>query len=161
MLREDLRERNMFLRGLVSWVGFKICYVEFEPRARAHGASNYRASTLFNFALQGISAFSKVPLRIAILSGLAISALSLLVGVVQVVAYLWSGVTVPGWASLMAYTSLLGGIQLLFLGVLGEYIGQIFDEVKGRPRYLVARRYANGRALTHEAGEPASGKNTP
>ncbi len=153
VFRERLRERNMFMRGLVSWVGFNICHVEFEPRRREHGTSNYRASTLFNFALQGISAFSKVPLRIAIVAGLVISATSVLVGIAQVVAYVASGVSVPGWASLMAYTSLIGGIQLLFLGVLGEYVGQIFDEVKGRPRYLVARRYSAGRLMPDASTE--------
>jgi dolichol-phosphate mannosyltransferase len=102
--------------------------------------SNYRASVLLNFAFQGISSFSKAPLRLCTATGLVIASMSVLAGVSMLAAYvLGYGRHVPGWASLMAFVSLLGGVQLFFMGIFGEYLGQIFDEVKNRPRYLVAR----------------------
>ena len=147
VFRHEVRERNPFLRGLVSWVGYNICYVKFEPAKREHGRSNYRASTLVNFALQGIGSFSKAPLRAAAGIGLTIALLSFLSGAAQLVIYFVGTANVPGWASLFAAMSFLGGVQLFFLGVIGEYVGLIFDEVKGRPRYLTRHRYRGGEAL--------------
>jgi glycosyltransferase involved in cell wall biosynthesis len=147
VFRRELREQNAFLRGLVSWVGFNICYVPFSPARRELGRSNYRASTLINFALQGICSFSKAPLRAAAGVGLTIAALSFLSGIVQLAMYFHSRTQVPGWASLFAAMSFLGGVQLFFLGVIGEYVGLIFDEVKARPRYLTRHRYRGGALL--------------
>ncbi|HVJ39332.1 MAG TPA: glycosyltransferase family 2 protein [Stenotrophomonas sp.] len=141
VLREELKERNAFLRGLVAWVGFNVAFVEFEPLRRASGASNYRASILLNFAIQGISSFSKTPLRLCTFAGLSLSILSVVAGVLLILNYLLGSTAVPGWATLLAFVSFLGGMQLFFMGVIGEYIGQVFDEVKGRPRYIMARRY--------------------
>ncbi|GHA85629.1 glycosyltransferase family 2 protein [Cognatilysobacter bugurensis] len=139
LIRERLPERNMFLRGVVAWVGYRIEFIEFCPEQRLRGVSKYRPSILFNFAVQGISAFSKTPLRLCTMTGFAIASLSVAVGALLVVAYVMGyGRHVPGWASLMTFVSLLGGVQLFFMGIFGEYLGQIFDEVKGRPRYLVA-----------------------
>jgi polyisoprenyl-phosphate glycosyltransferase len=154
VFRRELRERNPFLRGLVSWVGFNICYVPFQPAKREHGRSNYSASTLFNFALQGIGSFSKAPLRAAAGVGLGISLLSFVSGAAQLVIYFVGTTNVPGWASLFAAMSFLGGVQLFFLGVIGEYVGLIFDEVKGRPRYLTRHRYKNGQELPAALPEP-------
>jgi polyisoprenyl-phosphate glycosyltransferase len=142
VVRVQLPEQNPFLRGLVGWVGFKIVHVPFTPDARAHGRSNYRASTLFTFALNGICSFSKVRLRFCIGLGLFVAALSLLGGITELVLYALGQTNVRGWPSLIAAMCFLGGIQLFFLGVIGEYIGLIFDEVKRRPRYIVDRRYA-------------------
>lgn len=140
LIHERLPERNMFLRGVVAWVGYRIEFLEFFPEQRLKGASKYRPSILFNFAVQGISAFSKTPLRLCTMTGFAIASLSVAVGLVLVLAYILGYERhVPGWASLMTFVSLLGGVQLFFMGIFGEYLGQIFDEVKGRPRYLVAR----------------------
>lgn len=141
VFRDQLMERNAFLRGLVAWVGFNVAFIEFEPLRRLHGASKYRPSILFNFALQGISSFSKTPLRLCTVAGIMISTASILAGLVMVVAYFNGTKSMPGWATLMAFISFLGGMQLFFMGIFGEYLGQIFDEVKGRPRYLVAKRY--------------------
>lgn len=138
---ERIRERNPFLRGLVEWVGFRIVYVPFQSARREGGRSKYRPSTLINFALNGIISFSKAPLRLCILAGFAMAALSFLLGVVDILVYLLGTVTVPGWASLLAVVTFIGGIQLFFLGVIGEYIGLIFDEVKNRPLYLIGRTY--------------------
>lgn len=141
VLRDDLRERNVFLRGLVAWVGYNITFVEFEPERRLHGASKYRTSILFEFALQGISSFSKTPLRLCTITGLVVAALSVLTGTVFVTNYIFGTSKTPGWASLMTFVSFLGGLQIFFMGIFGEYLGQIFDEVKQRPRYLIAREH--------------------
>lgn len=139
VIRDSLPERNMFLRGVVAWVGFRIEFLEFTPEQRLRGVSKYRASILFNFAVQGISSFSKMPLRLCTLTGLVVAAASMLMGVALVIAYFSGfGESVAGWASLMTFVSLIGGLQLFFMGVFGEYLGQVFDEVKNRPRYIVA-----------------------
>ena len=138
VIRDEVQERNIFLRGIVAWVGYRIAFVEFEPLARMKGASKYRPSVLINFAIQGISSFSKTPLRLCTITGLIVAALSVLAGAAQVVGYVFGhGVGAAGWASLMTFVSFLGGLQLFFMGIFGEYLGQIFDEVKRRPRYLI------------------------
>lgn len=147
IFRSEVREHNPFLRGLVGWVGFRIDYVPFVTAARVHGRSKYGLSTLLNFALNGICSFSKVPLRFCVGAGLALSILSLIVGVAQIALYFTKTIDVPGWTSLFAAVIFTGGIQLLFLGVLGEYISLIFDEVKNRPRYIVSRHIGSGQGL--------------
>jgi glycosyltransferase involved in cell wall biosynthesis len=145
VFRRDLRERNPFVRGLVSWVGFNICYVPFTPEKRTAGRSHYRTATLINFALAGICSFSKAPLRACITLGFGIAAVSFLGGILQLLFYFSGSTSVRGWASLFVALSFLGGVQLFFLGLIGEYVGLIFDEVKGRPRYLVRARYRRGK----------------
>jgi glycosyltransferase involved in cell wall biosynthesis len=144
VFRARIRERRPFLRALVSWVGFKIAYVPFMPSRRERGKSKYTASSLMNFAFTGICSFSKVPLRICIAVGLIMAAISVLGAFLQLITYYFSAIEVPGWASLFAAVTLIGGIQLFFLGVVGEYITLIFDEVKQRPRYILDRHYRNG-----------------
>ncbi|ALN93114.1 glycosyltransferase family 2 protein [Lysobacter gummosus] len=138
VIRDRLPETNIFLRGIVAWVGYRISFIEFEPLRRLKGASKYRPSVLVNFAIQGISSFSKTPLRLCTITGLFVAMLSMLAAAGQMAAYFLFGHSdVQGWASLMTFVSLLGGVQLFFMGILGEYLGQIFDEVKRRPRYLI------------------------
>ena len=141
VIRNDFSERNIFLRGIIAWVGYNTAFVEFEPMKRMSGNSNYRASILVNFAIQGISSFSKFPLRLCTVTGMAVAFLSLLAALLMVLDYFAGTQVVPGWATLLAFVAFLGGLQLFFMGVFGEYLGQVFDEVKARPRYLVARRY--------------------
>jgi len=145
VLRAHVREHNPFLRGLVSWVGFKIVYVPFMPVQRERGKSKYSASALINLALNGICSFSKVPLRLCIAAGCILAVISILSAMIQLAIYFFGHFDVPGWASLFATVSFIGGIQLIFLGVVAEYIGLIFDEVKNRPRYVVDRHYQSGR----------------
>jgi glycosyltransferase involved in cell wall biosynthesis len=147
VFREQMREHNPFLRGLIGWVGFNINYVAFQPDPRLRGKSKYKISTLFNFALNGICSFSILPLRICMIVGLSIAALSFLSVVVQLTVYLFGSTVAPGWASQFTMTSLVGGIQLVFLGILGEYVGLIFDEVKNRPRYLIDLQYQSGKSV--------------
>jgi glycosyltransferase involved in cell wall biosynthesis len=157
VLRAQVREHNPFLRGLVSWVGFKIVYVPFTPAQRERGKSKYSASALINFALNGICSFSKVPLRFSIAAGCILAVVSILSAMIQLAIYFFGHFDVPGWASLFATVSLIGGIQLIFLGVVGEYIGLIFDEVKNRPRYVLDRHYQSGRlTLVHDQRESTS-----
>lgn len=144
----DLRERNPFIRGLASWVGFTVAYVGFTCRDRVAGESKYRLSTLVEFAITGITSFSKMPIRAAAVMGLFMSLLSSAYAVFAAASQLWNAYTPPGWASTTAAVSFVGGIQLLFLGLIAEYVGQIFDEVKGRPRYLVGRSYPLAAAPT-------------
>jgi glycosyltransferase involved in cell wall biosynthesis len=147
----QLREHNPFLRGLVSWVGFNISLVPFTPAARERGRSKYHISTLLNFALNGICSFSNLPLRFCIGTGFIIAGLSLTLAFLQVLFYFLGTHSVPGWASLMTWVSFIGGIQLMGLGILGEYVGLIFDEVKGRPRYIIDRVHEQGRLAAGEA----------
>ena len=151
--QQDIREQNPFLRGLVTWVGFNITYLPFVPAKRFGGRSNYSVSRLFAFALNGVTSFSKLPLRVCISVGLIMAVLSILAGAVNIALYLFGNSSVPGWASLFALMAFTSGINLFFLGVLGEYVGHIFDEVKGRPRYLISHSYGRNQlgreAVTH------------
>lgn len=151
----DLRERNPFIRGLTSWVGFTVAYVGFVCRDRVAGESKYRLSTLVEFAITGITSFSKMPIRAAAVLGLFMSLLSCAYAVFAVASHLWQAYTPPGWASTTAAVAFVGGVQLLFLGLIAEYVGQIFDEVKGRPRYLVGTSYSQS-VLTEPAPDVPS-----
>jgi polyisoprenyl-phosphate glycosyltransferase len=144
IFRDQLPEQNPFLRGLVTWVGFETAYVPFVPEKRIGGTSNYSLSNLVVFAVNGLCSFSKFPLRICVWMGLMIALLSIVGGVVNIVLYfLFSSRYAPGWASLFAFTTFTVGINLFFLGVIGEYVGLIFDEVKRRPRYLVRSEFGD------------------
>jgi len=153
VVRAQLPEQNPFLRGLVGWLGFEVANVPFNPAPREGGHSHYRASTLVAFALNGICSFSKAPLRLCIGLGLTVAVISVLGALTQLLLYALGRAEVPGWPSLIAALCFLGGVQLIFLGVIGEYVGLIFDEVKGRPRYIVDHRYAAGRQARLESGE--------
>ncbi len=158
VFRSDLKEQNPFVRGLVSWVGFNICYIPFEPERRAAGTTNYRLSTLLNFAIAGVCSFSKAPLRACATLGLAFAGSGLLAGIGLILAVLLRAIDLPGWAPVLAGFSFIGGLQLFFLGVLGEYVGLILDEVKARPRYLLQRRFRDGQdvGLAPSAKQKAS-----
>jgi dolichol-phosphate mannosyltransferase len=153
VFKRDLRERDRFVRGLVSWVGFRYCCIEFDAPPRFAGRSNYPLGKMLRFARTGVISFSKLPLKIASLLGLIVSGLSLLYGAYGIFAYFFlSRLVIPGWASILVVTTFLGGCQLLFLGLIGEYIATIFDEIKARPVYIVAR--ARGPAATPRPSHP-------
>ncbi|WGD55347.1 glycosyltransferase family 2 protein [Bradyrhizobium sp. CB1650] len=144
LFRSSIREHNPFLRGLMGWVGFTVAYLPFTPAARFKGRSKYTLSALTVFALNGFCSFSKLPLRLCVAAGLVISVLSLLMGAINVVLYFSGSRFVPGWASIFALTSFAIGLNMLFLGVIGEYVGLIFDEVKERPRYIIDKVHKGG-----------------
>ena len=137
VFQTNVREQHQFLRGLFQWVGFNRCEVPFVSAERAAGKTKYRLRRLVAFSVAGIVSFSKVPLRFATITGFSISALGALYAAWLLVQYVRSGGFPAGYASLIMVTLLLGGLQLMFLGVLGEYLGSIFDEVKRRPLYVV------------------------
>jgi polyisoprenyl-phosphate glycosyltransferase len=133
----SIREQNQFLRGLFQWVGFRQATVEFVSPPRIAGATKYRILNLFTFSVTGITSFSKVPLRSAAVVGFLISALSVLYGLFAITVYLTVGHLPPGYTSLIVAVSFMGGLQLTVLGILGEYLAAVFDEVKRRPLYIV------------------------
>ncbi len=138
LFRKDLRERDRFLRGLVSWVGFRVSLVRFDAPPRFAGQTKYSFGKMTNLARAGLVSFSRVPLKIAVVLGLALSALSGLYGLYAVVAFLFfHRALVAGWASTILVGTFLGGANLLFLGIIGEYIASMFEELKGRPIYIV------------------------
>ena len=149
-----LGERSRFNKGLFAWVGFKSIGVPFEVAARAHGTSRWHLRRLVHFAIDGIASFTTVPLKVWSLAGLVVSAVALLYAAVFLVKTLIWGVDVPGFPSLLISVLLLGGIQLISLGVIGEYIGRVYEEVKGRPLYIVAE--VVGRPPDRSAGEGAA-----
>ncbi len=131
-------ERHRYLPGLRFWIGFRQEEIEFRRPARAAASPKQTFRRLVRLALDGILSFSKLPLRLAAVLGLAVAVLAF-AGMLAVVGIkLLSDLAIPGWASFMTAITFFGGVQLLFLGVIGEYVGRIYDEVKGRPIYLVA-----------------------
>lgn len=142
VFKEDIREHNQYLRGLFSWVGFEQTELVFMSDKRKVGKSKYNLRRLLNFGLQGIVSFSKVPLKLAIIIGITIAILGILYGFSTAIERLFDPSIAPaGWVSLITITLIIGGIQLIMLGVIGEYIGSIFDEVKGRPLYIIEKHY--------------------
>jgi glycosyltransferase involved in cell wall biosynthesis len=135
---KTMPERSRFLRGLRAWVGFRQTGVEYERNRRFAGAPKYTWAKLVRLALNGLLSFSATPLRIATGVGTALSLCSLFSILVVLYFKLFTDKAIPGWAATVIPILLLGGIQLLSIGILGEYVAQIFDEVKRRPIYLVS-----------------------
>ncbi len=133
----QLRETHRFMKGLFAWVGYKQVALPYVREPRAAGRTKWDYLSLWNLSIEGITGFSMTPLRIASLSGLAISLLAFLYGCFIIVYTLRTGAGVPGYPSLMVMITFLSGIQLLTIGILGEYIGRIFSETKRRPLYLI------------------------
>lgn len=132
-----LPERQRFMKGLFSWVGFDYAVVDYVRDKRASGRTKFNWWRLWNLGLEGITSFSTAPLRIWTYVGLAISTVAFLYGGYIFVRTLVFGIDVPGYASLLTAVLFLGGVQLISLGVIGEYIGRIYMESKGRPIYVV------------------------
>ena len=132
----EYHEVNLFLRGIVPTIGYKTATVTYERRERLAGESKYPFRKMLGFALEGITSFSVRPLRLISNLGLLFSAASLLGLLYALISY-FCGWTVPGWTAIVCSIWLLGGIQLLCVGILGTYIGKIYSEVKARPRYLI------------------------
>jgi polyisoprenyl-phosphate glycosyltransferase len=137
VFQREIREHGQFLRALFQWVGFSSTDVHFVSPPRAAGVTKYDLKRLLGFFIDGVLSFSKVPLRTASALGFIISTLGLLYLVYLVISFFVSGNFPPGYTSLIGVVLLIGGLQLSVLGVIGEYIGTIFDEVKRRPLYVV------------------------
>ncbi len=148
-----LQERNRYMKGLLSWPGFHQITIEYDREPRTAGDSKWNYWQLFLLAISGITAFSNKPLRLASLLGLAIACSSLVYGLWVVIKTLVFGETVPGYPSLMVVMLFIGGIELITIGILGEYIGRIFTEVKARPNYIIrqAQQSAPQTVAQHQA----------
>ncbi len=131
-------ERNRFFKGLASWIGFKQVRVDYEPAEREHGVTTWNVWTLIGLSIEGLTSFSVAPLRVASLLGLLLAATALLFGGWILLETILFGKDVPGYPSLVVSVMVIGGVQLLMIGVLGEYIGKLLSEIKGRPVYFVA-----------------------
>ena len=135
-----LPERNRFMKGLVAWIGFRHDQVPFDVAPRNDGESSWNLFRLIRFAFDGLTAFSTFPLRIWTWSGAVISCVAIAYGLYLIIRTIALGIDVPGFASLMVGILFLGGLQLLSLGMIGEYMARVFTEVKARPIYFIAER---------------------
>ncbi len=135
-----LPERNRFMKGLYAWVGFPSIALDYEPLLRQAGKSNFGLMGSIKLALTGFTAFSIAPLRLLSLLGVLMAALSVAYGVWITIDYLVWGIDVPGYATVMVSTLFLSGVQMLGIGVVAEYVGRIYEEVKQRPTFLVRQR---------------------
>lgn len=135
----QFKERELFLRGIFSWIGYKTTSIVFDAPARIHGKTKYSFGKMMKLALKGTTSFGFKPLRLALMIGSIISLAAFSFGIFALIAY-FKGDTVPGWASLIIAVMFLGGTQLLAIGLLGEYIASLFTETKQRPLYLVDKK---------------------
>jgi polyisoprenyl-phosphate glycosyltransferase len=131
-----MREHARYLRGMVAWVGYRQTAVDYTRAARVAGETKFSMGRMLRFATDGVLSFSAAPLRLALRLGLLMSMVSFAYGVIAVFLKVTGAFTVPGWTSLVVVTAFLGGIQLVVLGIMGEYVARIHEEVKGRPLYL-------------------------
>ena len=136
---KSMPERNRFMKGMYAWVGFKSVGVPYDPAPRSSGVSSYSKRRLLSLGWSGLTGFSSLPLRASIAVGLLLALLAFGYGIVVIVDTLVYGGSVPGWSTIVASIMFFSGVQLLFIGVLGEYLARVFDEVKARPAYIVAR----------------------
>lgn len=136
----SMRERARFNKGLYAWIGFKSIGVPFEVESRGAGVSKFNFARLMRFALDGLMSFSSIPLKVWTWVGLGISGFALAMAAYYFVRTMLFGVDTPGFPSLIVSIAFFSGVQLISLGVLGEYVARIFNEVKGRPLYLVAEK---------------------
>jgi polyisoprenyl-phosphate glycosyltransferase len=131
-------EHNRFFKGLSTWIGFRQVRVDYQPALRAHGATSWNARRLIGLSIEGLTSFTVAPLRVASLLGIALAVLALIFGIQILIETLVYGQDVPGYPSLFVGMMVLGSVQLIMIGVLGEYVGKLLAEIKGRPVYFVA-----------------------
>jgi glycosyltransferase involved in cell wall biosynthesis len=141
----SLPERNRFLKGLYAWVGFRTAFIPYTPAPRAQGHSRFSPTRLVALALTGVTAFSTLPLRLWSGLGAAVALTAIAYGAFIVIEHLIYGNEVPGWPTVVVSLMFFSGVQLLSIGILGEYIGRIFTEVKRRPLYVLRERAGRGR----------------
>jgi glycosyltransferase involved in cell wall biosynthesis len=154
----QLPERNRFFKGLASWIGFRQIRVDYEPAARAHGMTTFSPGRLVGLSIEGLTSFSVAPLRFASLLGVVLASAAFLFGLSILWETMVDGKSVPGYPSLVVGLMTIGGVQLIMIGIVGEYIGKILSELKARPIYFVAEhseKRADARA-GGEAGERAA-----
>lgn len=138
---QKLPENQRFMKGVFAWVGFKTAVVEYKRDRRRAGDTSFNGWKLWNFAIDGVTGFSTVPLRVWLYLGVCVSMISFCYGSFIIIRTLFLGIDVPGYASLLTISLFLGGVQLIGIGVIGEYIGRIYMESKRRPSYIVDKEY--------------------
>jgi len=162
---KSLPERNRFMKGLYAWVGFHSVIIPYAPLERHAGASSFSIRRLTRLAFTGVTAFTNAPLRLWSALGIVVALCAIAFGIWIVIEYFVYGNNVPGWATLVTGMMFFSGVQLLSIGILGEYVGRIFDEVKQRPVYLVGSEVGRGtiaaRAATDTAAQRAEALETP
>ena len=150
-----LPERNRFFKGLASWIGFRQLRVDYEPATRQHGKTSWNFASLFGLSIEGLTSFSVAPLRLASLFGLLLAMGALLFGLWMFIEAFVYERTVPGYPSLIVSVMVIGGVQLMMIGVMGEYIGKILSELKARPVYFVAEHTVTPAEPAQDAASPA------
>jgi glycosyltransferase involved in cell wall biosynthesis len=148
-----LPERNRFMKGLYAWVGFDSVAIPYEPAPRACGRSHYGLLRLIRMSIDGLTAFTNWPLRAVSVMGCVLAIMGFIYGGYLIVSYLMYGNDVSGWTTIVVSLMLFMGMQMIAIGVLGEYISRIFEEVKGRPLYIVKRDSGQG-LKTHQPTQP-------
>jgi polyisoprenyl-phosphate glycosyltransferase len=152
----QLREQHRFMKGVFAWVGFPSCAVPYDRAPRLAGTSKWSYWKLWNLALEAITSFTVMPLKVATYLGLIVALLAVVYAAEVVVKTLLIGNPVSGYPSLMTVVLFLGGVQLVTLGVIGEYLGRVFNETKGRPLYLV-ERFSPGAVIRSSASQESVG----
>lgn len=147
---KSMPEKNRYVRGLVSWVGFKQIAVEYERDERFAGETKYPLKKMLKLSSDGITSFSHKPLKLSIYFGVIMSVLSFISIIAVLFEKLFTDYTVPGWASIITISLLFNGVTLTMLGIIGEYIGRIYDEVKGRPQYIVGDKIGFRDIVEHD-----------
>ncbi len=133
----NMPERNKFLRGQIAWTGFRQAHVEYDRQERQRGKTKYSYSKMFKFAMDGISGFSNLPLKVATWLGFATAGIAVTLFIWTMYVRLFTDDYVAGWSSLMVALLFLGGVQLICIGILGEYLGRVLENVRGRPAYII------------------------
>lgn len=137
----NLKENTKFLRGLICWIGFKQAPIYYKADRRFSGKSSYSFSKMFRFAFDGITSFTAIPLHISTITGLLVSFTSFTYGLYALYTKLFTENALPGWASIVVPLMFISGVQLISLGVIGEYLSRVYNETKARPNYIVRKTY--------------------
>ncbi len=134
----DFTENELFIRGIINWVGFKQFAINYEPNERYSGKSKYTVGKMMRFAVQGITSFSTKPLSMAIILGISLSVMAFIFYITYVLYSIYYGHVISGWASVITTVVFFGGLNLVVLGIIGVYIGKLFMQSKGRPNYIIS-----------------------
>ncbi|MCK5474891.1 MAG: glycosyltransferase, partial [Candidatus Aenigmarchaeota archaeon] len=137
---KNIEETNLFVRGVINWMGFSSTYIKYTPNKRHAGKTKYSLKKMISLAFDGITSFSTAPLQMATLLGLIVSAFSFLYFLYVIYIRLFTTQALTGWTSVIMSVLFLGGVQLISIGILGEYISKIFYEVKRRPRFIIDKK---------------------
>jgi polyisoprenyl-phosphate glycosyltransferase len=152
----QMPERNRFFKGMSSWIGFRQSRVDYEPAVREHGTTTWNVWTLIGLSIEGLTSFTVAPLRLASILGALLAATALFFGIWIMLRTMLFGQDVPGYPSLVVGIMVIGGVQLLMIGILGEYIGKLLSEIKARPVYFVAEHSVKQADETPQAQPAAS-----